>query len=961
MTQALNVFSIPRALPQEIKRPLLIQKLREASHLKMIALLAPSGFGKTTLLAQFARLSKQKTIWVSLGVEDSDIVPFVQKLIQALQNHKVFPTLNFQFSNMHHLSFNQLQLLILQHLSDLRENIKIIFDKTEHLSEESVKWLQSFMFRLPEGHQILLSGYDTSALPVQEWKDSTHALVLGIDLLVFTEQEAQAFTIKNKLPWSTDWFKQTQGWPVGVALKLSRNTHDLDAIDLVLHAVEELPQDIKTGLMQLAGTPVWNTESTLWDGTAMPSHWLDQVHACGLPLAHLENHHYVPHTLLLQALEKLLSRDPVLQRGVHLHHAQKHESQGLWLQAMEHYLKANSIDDALRVLGHLLPVLLQRPNLSALRGVLQKFKVTDLTERLQAYLALAYLDTQNHKEGFRILEDLQQRGVENAVFCFGKATIALKQSNSHEVFFWLERGLEIADNDQDRGRLRRLRAFVLFRTQRYQEALSECDFLLQSAMESQNYWETARLYIYYANIYFDLGHNQLSEEYYWKALEISRSHQFDTITAQIAQNFAPTLMEVNRPIEGIALLNEALKIPSEILLIWEPSLFGMRGALHEYMGLFELAIQDYEKTIELAEKYGMQDAVLRHTMAIVISASMSNNVDLARKNLALVEIQLNQNEESNIAYYNQCLGLYNLATNNLEKAREAFIAMDIPVLTDWERAQIPFFLAEISRRQGTPHFKEIQTAFERLDSIKSDAPLYALNRSFYDLMLHCIQENWYTERLKPIIKQRDDLLNSFTSCYKIHLQGFNRLNVTSSSKSLKVSLKKSLELLVLLALRKKQTRDQLIDQLWDGKNNEKIQDHFRVLIRKLRSDLSKAFDTSLDLVPYQNGMYSLDPSVKVEFDVADFLGLTSSNCTTSTAALLYYSEVILPTISSEWAEKWRQQCKVHHIHLLLSLPSDDPATLVLVRKGLELHPESTALHACFQQLSVQHPPTTFLV
>ncbi len=58
---------IPKKLRFELERARLLSQLEAASDLQLTALIAPSGYGKTTLLAQFARIEGRKTTttWAS--------------------------------------------------------------------------------------------------------------------------------------------------------------------------------------------------------------------------------------------------------------------------------------------------------------------------------------------------------------------------------------------------------------------------------------------------------------------------------------------------------------------------------------------------------------------------------------------------------------------------------------------------------------------------------------------------------------------------------------------------------------------------------------------------------------------------------------------------------------------------------------------------------------------------------
>src|SRR5262245_59111824 len=75
---------IPPLPPSAVRRSLLIDTLeRGLPHHKLILLAAPAGYGKTTLLAQWARESRFPAAWLALDPEDDDPDRFLRYLLAA--------------------------------------------------------------------------------------------------------------------------------------------------------------------------------------------------------------------------------------------------------------------------------------------------------------------------------------------------------------------------------------------------------------------------------------------------------------------------------------------------------------------------------------------------------------------------------------------------------------------------------------------------------------------------------------------------------------------------------------------------------------------------------------------------------------------------------------------------------------------------------------------------------------
>jgi LuxR family maltose regulon positive regulatory protein len=78
---------VPPARPQWVARPRLIERIRAgiASHHKLTLLSAPAGFGKTTLLGEWAHTCGLPCAWLSLDQDDNDLARFLAYLLAALQ------------------------------------------------------------------------------------------------------------------------------------------------------------------------------------------------------------------------------------------------------------------------------------------------------------------------------------------------------------------------------------------------------------------------------------------------------------------------------------------------------------------------------------------------------------------------------------------------------------------------------------------------------------------------------------------------------------------------------------------------------------------------------------------------------------------------------------------------------------------------------------------------------------
>src|SRR5689334_24651534 len=76
---------IPPPPPRVVPRPRLLARLDAGLHRKLSLIVAPAGFGKTTLVSAWAAGCDRPVAWLALDAGDSDLTRFLTYLIAALQ------------------------------------------------------------------------------------------------------------------------------------------------------------------------------------------------------------------------------------------------------------------------------------------------------------------------------------------------------------------------------------------------------------------------------------------------------------------------------------------------------------------------------------------------------------------------------------------------------------------------------------------------------------------------------------------------------------------------------------------------------------------------------------------------------------------------------------------------------------------------------------------------------------
>ena len=81
-------FRVPRLRRSSVARTALLARLEaEVADCVFVGVVAPAGFGKTTLLVQFADAvaAPDRVVWVSLDADDDDPIGFIASLVEAVE------------------------------------------------------------------------------------------------------------------------------------------------------------------------------------------------------------------------------------------------------------------------------------------------------------------------------------------------------------------------------------------------------------------------------------------------------------------------------------------------------------------------------------------------------------------------------------------------------------------------------------------------------------------------------------------------------------------------------------------------------------------------------------------------------------------------------------------------------------------------------------------------------------
>ena len=264
-TPALTSLLLPKLLPPRlpsslVARPRLLQRLDVALERKITLLVAPAGFGKTTLVNQWINACRahgrpKPVAWISLDSGDNDLFRFWRYVIAACQmfQEDVGQTALASLSDALQPPFasSTLEIALSLLLNDLAQQVQdglLVLDDF-HLIEELriLKTLTFFLDHLPPTLSVLLvTRAEPLHLPLLRWRASGDLSELHTADLRFSLQETATFARQTlPTPLSDAALKQLdtflRGWVAGLRL-LTLTLPEQVTAQAVEHALVSLNQ-----------------------------------------------------------------------------------------------------------------------------------------------------------------------------------------------------------------------------------------------------------------------------------------------------------------------------------------------------------------------------------------------------------------------------------------------------------------------------------------------------------------------------------------------------------------------------------------------------------------------------------------------------------------------------------------------------------------------------------------------
>jgi LuxR family maltose regulon positive regulatory protein len=217
-------LEIPQRRPGLVARGRLIRPLLEATGDLLAVITAPAGYGKTTLVTEWARVDPRPTAWLTLDARDDDPLVLVRYITAAIERvHPLPDDLLADLDSVGDLWSGALPQLCAA-LRDLPSPLLLAFDDAHLLrGRESVDVILMIARHLPSGSAMVLAGRDDRAYRLARWRiDRLHVMRLDASTLAMDDHEAAELVggIAGSVPASvsTAVNARCEGWAAGLYL-----------------------------------------------------------------------------------------------------------------------------------------------------------------------------------------------------------------------------------------------------------------------------------------------------------------------------------------------------------------------------------------------------------------------------------------------------------------------------------------------------------------------------------------------------------------------------------------------------------------------------------------------------------------------------------------------------------------------------------------------------------------------
>ncbi|MGY1699423.1 LuxR C-terminal-related transcriptional regulator [Geodermatophilus sp. SYSU D00766] len=217
---------VPALGTRPVERPRLYDRLAAAVHARLTVVVAPAGWGKSTLVGQWLRGLGLRSGWLSLDAADDDVTRFWRYLLLAV--HQADPSV--AAAALHRLDAAGADVErdvlpeLVNELADAEQDLVLVLDDYHVVESAAVhRSVATLLERAPGALHLVVVSRTDPPLPLGRLRVAGTLVEIRADQLRFTAEEAARMLHRAAVPdLSADEVQRlvarTEGWAAGLQL-----------------------------------------------------------------------------------------------------------------------------------------------------------------------------------------------------------------------------------------------------------------------------------------------------------------------------------------------------------------------------------------------------------------------------------------------------------------------------------------------------------------------------------------------------------------------------------------------------------------------------------------------------------------------------------------------------------------------------------------------------------------------
>jgi LuxR family maltose regulon positive regulatory protein len=217
-------LDVPPPREGQVWRTTLVKRLRSSTDTRFVSVSAPTGYGKTSALSQWAAADDRPFAWLSIDPCDNDPAILLTYLAESLDRlSPLAPAVFRALTSIDGSPWTSAVPRLATAISSMPDPFVLVLDDAQDLEHRPcVDVLMAIARHVPAGSQLVVSGRRDSSLPLAALRARGELLELGVPELALTDGEARELLAQAGVELSEDEAaelnQRAEGWAGGLYL-----------------------------------------------------------------------------------------------------------------------------------------------------------------------------------------------------------------------------------------------------------------------------------------------------------------------------------------------------------------------------------------------------------------------------------------------------------------------------------------------------------------------------------------------------------------------------------------------------------------------------------------------------------------------------------------------------------------------------------------------------------------------